>query len=367
MKIKQLGIISMAFTFAGCLLGAGYVSGQELWQYFGSYGSVGIIGLMISLVLVALSSALVLWISDHAKTGTVDRLIIRFEIPWLRVLVGVLFSVLYFVIAIIMIAGITSLCSQLFGMNRTLGSALATALIMTTVYFGFSGMVRVFELVVPVLVVAAIIISVICIGKAGAGNIRMTASEVNPMLGPWYMSALNYTALNLFASIGILAPLVSHFKSKKVGPVGIALGTFALIGIAILIILAMATDPAATEEDLPMLYIAQQMGSVYTAVYAALLFLAMYGNANASMVAALNYYEKRFAKDRYGKGRIIRIVILGALAFACSLTGFTNLVATVYPVIGYVGIASMVLLIEQAIHLLKNKNRHLNPSDDLQR
>ena len=349
--IKKIGIPGMAFTFAGCLLGAGYVSGQELWQYFGSYGKVGVFGLAVSIALVGLISAMLFWLSDHAKTGTVDRLIVRWEIPWLRVAVGVLFSLLYLVVAIIMIAGISSLGTQIFGLPRAIGSAVATVLIMLTVYFGFNGMVRVFELVIPVLVAVAIVLSVWRIADIGAGNIALTGTDVNPMLGPWYMSALNYTALNMFTSIGILAPLANHFKKKYTAPVGVMLGTAVLITIAVFLILAMATDVQSAGTDLPMLYIAQKMGKMQSGIYAALLFLAMYGNANATLVAALNYFDKRLPRGKEKKGRIVRIVLVGAVAYVCSLTGFTKLVATVYPVIGYIGAASILLLAEHALHL----------------
>lgn len=345
----------MAFTFAGCLLGAGYVSGQELWQYFGSYGKTGIIGLVISLVFAGLASCLVIWLSDNAKTGTVDRLMIRFDIPWLRVFVGVLFSLLYFVIALVMIAGIASLCFQMFAIPRAVGSAFATLLIMITVYFGFNGMVKVFDLVVPVLVICAIILSVICISRNGIQSIDLTVTEGNPLLGPWYMSAFNYTALNMFGSIGIIAPLANHFKKKSTGPVGILAGTVVLTLIAVLLILAMATDCRSTGTDLPMLFMAQQMGPVYSAVYAALLFIAMYGNANATMVAALNYSEKRLPHGKEKKNRIIRITLAGILAYVCSLTGFTNLVSTVYPIIGYIGVISLVLIVEHSIYILRTR------------
>ena len=364
--MKKIGILSMAFTFAGCLLGAGYVSGQELWQYFGSYGSIGIIGLMISLVLVGLTSFLVIWLSDNAKTGTVDRLMIRFEIPWLRVFVGVLFSLLYFVIAIIMIAGISSLCAQMFGMSRVVGSVLATILVMVTVYFGFSGMVRVFDLVIPVLVTAAVILSIICITRSGFASVDLTVEDNNPLLGTWYMSSFNYSALNMFGSIGIIAPLANHFKKKSTGPVGILIGTVALTIIAILLILAMSTNRASTGTDLPMLFIAQKMGNGYAVIYAVLLFIAMYGNANATMVAGLNYAEKRLPHGKEKKNRIIRISIAGVIAFICSLTGFTKLVATVYPVIGYIGVASLILIIEHAIHIKRTKtdDEERRESDD---
>ena len=354
---KKIGTMGMAFTFAGCLLGAGYVSGQELWQYFGSYGKVGIEGLVISIALVGVIAALVFRISDRARTGTVDRLMIRWDIPWLRITVGVLFSLLYFVVAIIMISGISSLGVQIFGLPRAIGSAIATTLIMVTVYFGFQGLVRVFELVVPVLVAAAIALSVWRLSDVGTEEISLLGSDINPMLGPWYLSALNYTALNMFSSVGILAPLAKSFQKKRVGTLGVLLGSGMLIAIAALLILAMATDSAAPGADLPMLFIAQKMGAVPAGIYAALLFLAMYGNANATMVAALNYLDKRLPRGKEKKGRIVRIVLVGLVSYACSLTGFTNLVAKVYPVIGYIGAVSILLLAEHALHLAKEPSQ----------
>ena len=36
---RQLGA-----AFSGCFLGAGYVSGREMWQFFGRFGPVGWLG-----------------------------------------------------------------------------------------------------------------------------------------------------------------------------------------------------------------------------------------------------------------------------------------------------------------------------------
>jgi|GEM_PF-4829672 len=41
---QKIGTLRLALTFAGCFLGAGYVSGQELWQYFGAFGARGFWG-----------------------------------------------------------------------------------------------------------------------------------------------------------------------------------------------------------------------------------------------------------------------------------------------------------------------------------
>ena len=37
--MKKIGSLKLGLSFAGCFLGAGYVSGQELWQFFGSFGT----------------------------------------------------------------------------------------------------------------------------------------------------------------------------------------------------------------------------------------------------------------------------------------------------------------------------------------
>ena len=33
--MKRISLLRLGVVFAGCFLGAGYVSGQELWQFFG--------------------------------------------------------------------------------------------------------------------------------------------------------------------------------------------------------------------------------------------------------------------------------------------------------------------------------------------
>ena len=50
--MKKLTPIKLALTFAGCFLGAGYVSGQELWQFFGVFGKGGFFGAVLAAALL---------------------------------------------------------------------------------------------------------------------------------------------------------------------------------------------------------------------------------------------------------------------------------------------------------------------------
>ena len=40
-KKGRVSAAGLGFTFAGCFLGAGYVSGRELWEFFGRFGVWG--------------------------------------------------------------------------------------------------------------------------------------------------------------------------------------------------------------------------------------------------------------------------------------------------------------------------------------
>ena len=54
-------------------------------------------------------------------------------------------------------------------------------------------------------------------------------------------------------------------------------------------------------------------------------------------------------RERAGH-RMALLLVLTAAAFAGSLFGFGDLIGTVYPVYGYLGMAAMLLVAEHAVH-----------------
>jgi len=95
---RKIGTLRLGLTFAGCFLGAGYVSGQELWQYFGAFGTHGLLGLVLAIALLGGTGVLLLRLSARTGIEAMDALIVRADIPWLRTLVGVLTAADTFVV-----------------------------------------------------------------------------------------------------------------------------------------------------------------------------------------------------------------------------------------------------------------------------
>ena len=52
--MNEMKTLPLAFTYVGVFLGAGFVSGPELWQFFGAFGNWGYVGFLLAAVLFTL-------------------------------------------------------------------------------------------------------------------------------------------------------------------------------------------------------------------------------------------------------------------------------------------------------------------------
>ena len=325
---QKIGTLRLALTFAGCFLGAGYVSGQELWQYFGAFGARGLLGLVLAVALLGGTGVLLLRLSARTGIETMDALIVR-------------------------AAGIGALGEQMLGLPVWLGAAIACVLIAAAAYFGLGGMVSVFTVAVPCMIVAALVIAGIRLHRTGLTAAAFAAGDTNPMLGNWATSAVNYAAYNFFATVGILAPLTRHLKKPGTAVWGTVLGCVLLLAVALGVLAALAVSPESVGAQLPMLDLACRLGTAGV-VYAVLLFLGMFGTSVSSLVAVLTYAGQKSA--RLAGHRTALLLVLTAAAFAGSLFGFGDLIGTVYPVYGYLGMAAMLLVAEHAVHARRAGN-----------
>lgn len=82
MEEKKWNAGSIGLTFAGSFLGAGYVSGQELWQFFGSFGGGGLLGVLAAMALLAVFGLALMYIIS--RTGIAEMDAVRREPSGLR-------------------------------------------------------------------------------------------------------------------------------------------------------------------------------------------------------------------------------------------------------------------------------------------
>ena len=119
--MKKIGSFNLGLAFAGCFLGAGYVSGQELWQFFGSFGTKGVAGLLVAVALLFFTGIIMILLGRLTKLSEIDKIVVRRDRPLLRGAVTVLELLFLFGVGTIMSAGVGALLEQLFGLAPFIG------------------------------------------------------------------------------------------------------------------------------------------------------------------------------------------------------------------------------------------------------
>lgn len=336
--MKKLSTFTVAATFAGCFLGAGYVSGQEILQFFGSHGGNWIFGLLTAVVFQFVLGSVILLLAKRTGDVSMDRIVVMWNIPWLRRATGVLLTLFLFTINVTMFAGFGAMLQQLTTLPALAGSVLLAVLVTCLALLGLRGMVAAFSLFVPILSVTAVVICVTVLTKYGVKPVQ--AAQSNSLLGGWAVSAMTFVSFNIFGSIGMLTPMGQFVQKKRTVFLGIGLGSAVLTVIAAGIVLAMHAYPESLAAELPMLAVASGLSPVFGAVYAVMLFGGMLGTSLAGTVAIDVYLQQKIPAVK--KKRHLLLPALSLLGLLCSTVGFSELVGTVYPIFGYCGFIAIL-------------------------
>lgn len=352
--MKKLTPIKLALTFAGCFLGAGYVSGQELWQFFGVFGKGGFFGVVLAAALLFGMAALLLRLAQDTGIDQVDRLVVGWDIKALRWLMAGLELVFLFGVGTIMSAGVGALLRQLFAVPAWIGCAVFALIVSVMAMAGLRGIVSAFSFTVPVLAAASVAFGAVSLCQNGVSALpAATHAGGNPMMPVWFVGAVTFACYNVFGSFAILTPFARFIPDKKTTFLGTALGALVLLLIALSVLAALCAAPEALSAQLPMLALASAIHPALGYGYGALLLLAMFGTALSSAVTFVDFVCAK--SEKLAVRRPALLGVYGALMFAGSLAGFGGLIGTVYPVFGYASSVFVVLLILHGLRFRKQR------------
>lgn len=348
--MKEFRTSRLALTASGCFLGAGYVSGQELWRFFGAFGLPGLWGRVLALAIQLLFVILLLRLGQKTGVSSLDRMLVPGEHPVLHRLAGGAQVLFLFGVFVVMAAGAGALVRQLFSLPAWLGGALFCAAVTVISFRGMDGLARVCAVLVPGMVAVTLLISALTLWRTGISVVgALEPTNTNPMLPSWPVAALTYVSYNIFGAIGVLTPIGPHVPDAKTAYRGSAFSVLLLLLISAGILLAMAAAPSSALTELPMLSLASGLSPIVGYMYAALLICGMLGTS-VSFCVAIIYYLLGRSPALVARKRLLTAA-LAAMAFFGSLLGFGDLIGTVYPAFGYLGFAAMACILAHWIRV----------------
>ena len=320
-------IWSIALAYVGVMIGAGVSSGQDLLQYFVSFGAWGLIGVIVLGVLHVGFGRLMIALGSYYQSDDHSVVLAEISHPVIYRILDIALIITCFIFGFVMTAGAGANLNQQFGMPFWVGAFLCTALTIVVSFLDFKKIIGVIGVFTPmILVMIAVIFMTNVLGRHWDFEEmnRISQTIQSPFSSVW-MSVVNYFAVCVMSAIAMAFVMGgSIFKINEAEKSG-AWGGF-MVGVIFFIttLILFANSDKVVKSDVPMLAIAKEVNPVFATLYYAL--------------------GKRFAAGSEKRFKFF-VTAFSLSGFLVSFMGFRQLVAVMYPIIGYMGLLMLVVLV----------------------
>ncbi len=332
-------VLKIAGAFIGFIVGAGFASGQELLQFFVSFGVWGLLGTILSSVVFIVMGMTLASYGSKLKATSHKQVVNEICGKWLCNPVDALMTFFMFAIAVVMVAGSGSLLQQQFGLPTTYGGVATILLTILATWLKPERVIGLISLITPLLIVVAAVIGFYAIftKSSDLSTLSSIAQEQPKAASNWFLAALLYVSYNIFACVAILAIAGGSISSPKKAALGGLVGGLVLGALMFLISLAMLSKiGVAAQASMPMLSLASDISPALSLALSVVIILMIFNTA----VGSLYSFSSRLITPNTPRFKVATLVF-GIAAYAGSTLGFIKLVGLVYPFFGYIGFVLM--------------------------
>ena len=337
---RGLRAATIAFMYMAMIMGAGFSSGRESWQYFGVFGEKGYLGTVLAAVGFVLFSYMFTYIARSKDTDDLGALISPIDNKLLIDIIGWTMAIIYYTLIMSMSAAGSSLLTQQFGLPEGLGGAIIVVLVLYTVLGNYERMAGIFNKVVPFLFIISISTIILVIASKDIVQSGATEGYKPGAMSPnWFISGIVFMAYNALGMVTTSGSCAIRAKDRKAAYTGPFTGT-ALLGLMLILLLtALLKDMAFSSSlDLPMLAYAKNISMPLSIAYSIVLYGAIYATASSTFYG----FSTKLPNSSCRKYIIVAFAVIG---YMIGRLGYKFLVEYLYPPQGYIGLVFLTLVI----------------------
>lgn len=294
-------------------------------------------GLIVSQFLIGFIIYKVFIIVDKKQIENYEELTKQISLnPKTNEIVKIIINIFLLFSFYVMIAGFSAYFSQELGIPNIIGTIVVSILCYIIFMGNIERLIQVNTLLIPILIL--FIILLITKNIDAYGNINEIMAQ--PSLLKSMYSAILYSSYNSITLIPIIVSLKKYIKNKKQIITVSILCSVVLTILAISILgLILKIDIDINKIELPTVYVAGMIGKIYKYLYGLIILVAIFTSAISAGYSILENYVKK--PSQYKK---IAIILCASSVFVSKI-GFSNLINTLYPVFGLLGIIQIYFLI----------------------
>ena len=325
-RCDKKAVVKYAGAFIAWVIGSGFATGQEILQFFTSYGyySYGVV--ILNLIgFLFLGNILLTTGYDHKKDSGFNHFTYYCGkragdfYSWL-----VLATLLLLIAVLVSGAGAT--LYEYYGLNRYIGSLIMSALVLGAYLVGFERLIRIVSAIGPVIILFTLLVGVVTVIR-DFGNITQAGMYGAALAGlrpspSWLVSSVLYLSLNFLSGSTYFTALGMTAKSRKDAKWG---GTAASLSV-------------------PTLYLAKEISFVLGAVFSIVLVLGIFSSCSTMMWTVCNRIPSPPGAGKHGMA-----VVIAAFTYVLGMLPFSKLVNLFYPLVGYLGLVFIACVIYRGI------------------
>lgn len=333
-------ILKVVFVIIGTMVGAGFTSGQEIYLFFFSYGIKGLIGLFLSAFIMGFVIFKTFQIVDQYGVNTYKdflNILIQKGGPVKTIINGIIngFILITF---FIMIAGFGAYFEQELGVNSIIGSIFLAIISFVIFMTSVKGVVKVNELLVPILITFLFIVGIINLPSLPLGELENHMIETNS--SNFILSAVLYSSYNSILLIPVLLTLKNYVRNKKqISKIAILSAIIIFVLSIIIFLLLTKIDVNIENLEMPAVYVISNQFSILRYGYGFIIL----GSIFTTSISLGTSFLQNVGKNK--KNSIQIAIIMCITSVLVSKIGFSNLINLLYPIFGYLGILQILKMV----------------------
>lgn len=333
---------SIIFTLIGTLIGAGFVSGKEIYIFFYRSDLLGFLGLLISCIIIGFVVYKVFIIIHREQIVNYDQLLMYiFKNKKQKNLIKKIIHLYLLISFCIMVSGFADFIKQEFFVSKII-SYLFLLLFCIYIFFkDIEGIAKVNTIIIPICVIFIIFL---IINKV---NISFVFSDgYTNYVGSFFkliIMAILYANYNLLTIIPLLIEVNKMIKDrgdsrkKKIKGISFIFSLIAFVLSSVILISLMYAEyigqVSILNMQMPMIEIVEIFNPFFKYIYSMIICFAIITTAISS---GYNYLKNG--------GKKIYLILI---SFVFIQFDFSNLISFFYPIFGVIGIVQNIKLIKK--------------------
>lgn len=336
MRGQIKGLVEVASIYAGSVIGAGFATGQEIWQFFAVFSYPGLWGVGLAALLLGVSGACTLHLARMGGCGHYGQMLSLLLGPGLAPLADIILGLAAVAVVGLMLSGAGEIFTEHFYFPGWAGAGATAAISLGVALARGRGLKYVNLVFVPFLALMSLAVGIL---SPAPVSVEGTAAT---WIGPWWpWAAVLYAAYNFVLAFAVLSGFGANLtRGQEWGGMlgGLVTGFLALVVARTLV----ARPAVGGSWAIPMLVLAAEAGRGWFLAYALALWVAVITSTVGGIYAVA-----------------LRLVPCLPYPVACVLAvsgplllarfPFADLVGHFYPLMGYVGLGLMVAVIVSSV------------------